>query len=114
MNTQIRQGATRFYDNQKFARGFQKSGDFTLKESDLLTRYGTTLAQLENGQLQPENAEEQQFVSVIHDGATAQSDIEKVWLKYLRLTKTPRRFHAVTSYRRNTDYIDANLAAADT
>ncbi|MBW8189647.1 DUF413 domain-containing protein [Neiella marina] len=110
MNTQIRLGTTRFYDSQKFARGFQKSGDFTVKESDLLTVYGATLSQLERGELQPESDAESQFLAVLRGEQAAQTELEKVWLKYVGLARNKRRFHAVTSYRRNHDGDTRQLA----
>ncbi|MCX9525385.1 DUF413 domain-containing protein, partial [Vibrio cholerae] len=49
--TAFRQGKKRFFDTKKFPRGFAKSGDFTLAEEDILTRYGDTMLGLESGEL---------------------------------------------------------------
>jgi len=85
--TAFRLGKKRFYDTKKFPRGFAKSGDFTLSEEDILTLYGETLSGLEAGTLQPENAEEQQFLKVLENPELAASKIEKAWLKYVRLAR---------------------------
>ena len=42
-DTLFRHGKKRFFDNEKFPRGFAKSGDFTLAEEEILTLYGDTM-----------------------------------------------------------------------
>ena len=51
-----------FYDDAHFPRGFSKSGNFTIVESELLTKIGKRLFMLEQGLSKPENAVEKQFV----------------------------------------------------
>ncbi|SUQ32762.1 YifE [Vibrio furnissii] len=93
--TVFRQGKKRFFDTKKFPRGFAKSGDFTLAEEDTLSLYGETLVGLETGALQPENAEEQHFMDVLVNPDLAQSKIERVWMKYVRLSRGRKRFHTL-------------------
>ncbi|MCG3721089.1 DUF413 domain-containing protein [Vibrio cincinnatiensis] len=93
--TLFRHGKKRFYDTKKFPRGFAKSGDFTLAEEELLTLYGETLLGLESGELQPENAEEQHFIAVLADPDSAETKIERVWMKYVRLARGRKRFHTL-------------------
>ncbi len=97
MDTLIRFGKKRFYDHNKFPRGFAKSGDFTLLEEDLLVSYGETLLALENGELTPDNAEEKHFVKVVAHPNKAKSKIEHTWLKYINLARGRRRFHTLNS-----------------
>ena len=47
-----------FYDDAHFPRGFSKSGNFTIIESELLTQVGKRLFMLEQGFSNPENAVE--------------------------------------------------------
>ena len=47
----IRPAPKPFIDRVKFPYGFKKSGDFSIPEADLLTRYGKTLCDLESGTL---------------------------------------------------------------
>ncbi|MBF9003388.1 DUF413 domain-containing protein [Vibrio nitrifigilis] len=93
--TAFRQGKKRFFDNKKFPRGFAKSGDFTLAEENLLTLYGETMLGLESGELQSANAEEQHFLSVLANPEAAESKIERVWMKYVRLARGRKRFHTL-------------------
>lgn len=93
--TSIRQGATRFYDNLKFSRGFAKSGDFTLAEEEILTFYGKTLLGLETGELQAINEEEKRLVKVAHFEVEPESKIEKTWLKYINLARGRKTFHTL-------------------
>ncbi len=110
--TAFRTGKKRFYDTKKFPRGFAKSGDFTLAEEDILTLYGETLNGLEAGTLQPENAEEQQFLKVLENPDLASSKIEKAWLKYVRLARGRKRFHTLNGRNKldasSDDYTDTD------
>lgn len=113
MATQIRQGNKRFYDELRFKRGFQKSGDFTIAEADILTLYGRTLDGLEKEELTPQNEDERRFVQVAHHQLQPESLLEKVWCKYVRLARGRVAFHALTSKGKTTeseeDYTDEPL-----
>lgn len=102
---EFRQGKKRFFDNKKFPRGFAKSGDFTLVEEDILTRYGDTMQNLESGIIQPENAEEAHFLSVVQNQTEAESKLERVWLKYIKLARGRKRFHTLNG-RSKPDNVD--------
>jgi uncharacterized protein YifE (UPF0438 family) len=93
----FRNSSRRFIDSQFFPRGFRKSGDFSIAESDILAGLGVTLSGLSNGSLQPESAEEIQFVDVVSGKVEAQTKVEKTWLKYQKLTLTPRKFFTLYS-----------------
>ncbi len=67
-----------FFDTKKFPRGFAKSGDFTLAEEDILTRYGDTMLGLESGELQPENADEEHFLKVLANPELAENKLESL------------------------------------
>mgnify|MGYP000497870781 FL=1 len=97
---EFRFGKKRFYDNSKFPRGFAKSGDFTLAEKELLTLYGDTMKALESKELSPENSEEKQFIKALKSPQKAKSKLEKVWLKYIQLTRGKKRFHSLSSSTR--------------
>lgn len=103
--TVFRLGKKRFFDTKKFPRGFAKSGDFTLGEENLLTQYGDTMLGLESGALQPENAEEQRFLQVLDNPELAESKLEKVWVKYVRLSRGRKRFHTLNG-RNKSDATD--------
>ena len=95
--TQLRHGKTRFYDMVKFPRGFAKSGDFTLLESEILLTFGETMLALESGIIAPENSDEKHFVKVMKHPAKAKTKLEYVWLKYTQLSRGRRSFHTLNS-----------------
>jgi uncharacterized protein YifE (UPF0438 family) len=75
-----------FYDDAHFPRGFSKSGDFTIKEAELLTSLGRRLLKLEQEVCLPENKTEKQFVQMCKEQSEGQTQIELLWQKYRRLT----------------------------
>lgn len=75
-----------FYNDRRFPRGFARSGEFTLKEADLLTKHGALLNDLSEGRLEPANAAQARFVAVVRGELEPESALEKVWTKYLGLT----------------------------
>jgi len=93
---EFRFGKRRFYDNEKFPRGFAKSGDFTLAEEELLTLYGDTMSGLERGELDPINSEEKHFLKTLSQPNKAKSKLERVWLKYTQLSRGRKRFHSLS------------------
>ncbi|MBD1391331.1 DUF413 domain-containing protein [Neiella sp. HB171785] len=97
----IRHGHKAYYDFVKFPRGFNKTGDFTLKEADLLTHFGHTLVALEQRQLQPLNSEELHFVDVVSGLTEPQTLLEKAWLKYIKLSRCHRAFHGLCGSKRS-------------
>ncbi|MDN3616126.1 MAG: DUF413 domain-containing protein [Vibrio gallaecicus] len=98
--TEFRHGKKRFYDTNKFPRGFAKSGDFTLVEEEILTLFGDTMLALETGELLPTNSEEKHFLRVLAHPHKAKSKLEQVWLKYIRLARGRRRFHTLNGCKR--------------
>ncbi len=114
MNTGIRKAVRHFYDDQKFPRGFHKSGDFTLAEAEALTIYGVTMRALESGSMVPESEEEKRFVLVVENQLEASSVAEKAWAKYVRLTRSKRHFHTLTSrisYNKGEDNFSEDLVS---
>lgn len=87
-----------FYDDAHFARGFSKSGNFTIAESELLTQVGKRLFMLEQGYKTPENTVEEQFVQFckaqIDGHFDGQNKVEMLWQKYKNLTKF-KAFHGL-------------------
>lgn len=84
-----------FYDDVHFPRGFRKSGDFSIAESELLTNVGSRLFSLEQGHRKPENQVEVQFVNMCSSKIEGQTKVEVLWQKYKTLTKH-KPFHALS------------------
>ncbi|WP_018982029.1 DUF413 domain-containing protein [Salinimonas chungwhensis] len=96
-----------FMDRAKFPYGFRKSGDFSICEADLLSRYGTTLLALEKQELSPQSQDEKQFVDFVQGKAAAQTTLEKAWQKYVQLARGKRNFYTLHSSASNqADYDD--------
>jgi len=99
----LRKGNRPFYDDRHFPMGFNRSGDFTIPESKLLTEYGLTLQQLTEGSLPAESEDESHFVQVFSGQAEPLNAIEKVWLKYLKVT-SPQAY--VSIYGKNKPEVE--------
>ncbi|WWO97704.1 MAG: DUF413 domain-containing protein [Candidatus Dasytiphilus stammeri] len=99
----------RFFDNKYYPRGFSRYGDFTIKEAQLLERYGYAFNELYLEKRDPINIEEQRFVEVCRGKLPPETDQERVWIKYLMRIKRPKRFHTLsggTSMENLEDYLD--------
>lgn len=84
-----------FYDDKSFPYGFKRSGDFTIKESELLESIGRKLMSLAKGEDQPATDEEARFVKVAQGELDPESHVEKTWIKYRKLS-SGRTFFGVT------------------
>jgi len=86
----------RFFDNKNYPRGFSRHGDFTIKEAQLLERYGFAFNELDLGKREPATDEEHQFVAVCRGEREPASEAERVWHKYVTRIKRPKRFHTLS------------------
>jgi len=98
--------AIKFYDDVNYPRGFSRSGDFSIKEAELLENSGYIIKKLVNKEMSPENEEQEHFLQVIAGNAEPLYLTERVYLKYLNLLEKKKSF--VPSVRRATQstYID--------
>jgi uncharacterized protein YifE (UPF0438 family) len=85
-----------FYDYVHFPRVFNKSGDFTLAESEILTNVGKRLLMLEQEVCLPKNEIEKQFIQMCREQSEGQTRIELLWQKYKKLT-VYKPFHALSA-----------------
>lgn len=85
-----------FYDDINYPHGFNRSGKFSIKESEVLSQLGRRLIALEKGSTPPETPEEQSFVAMCKQNTQAQSLVEKVWSKYKNSIKK-QNFHTLNS-----------------
>lgn len=96
----------RFFDNKNYPRGFSRHGDFTIKEAQLLERYGYAFNELDLGNREPVTTEEKQFVAVCRGQAEASSAEEKIWLKYMARINRPKRFHTLSGGKPTADVLE--------
>ncbi|MFP8967627.1 DUF413 domain-containing protein [Pokkaliibacter sp. CJK22405] len=75
-----------FFDDEHYPYGLESSGDFSIKESKLLTQKGALCRALTDGVLEPETDEDRALVAVVRSEQAAASELEKTWTKYLRKT----------------------------
>lgn len=87
----------KFYDDINYPRGLSRSGDYSLKEVNIIENYGIALRELSSGVRQPITKEEQDFVKVCSGELQATSDIEKAWRKYQKNILSPKQFHTLFS-----------------
>ncbi|MEW9796572.1 DUF413 domain-containing protein [Alteromonas sp. CYL-A6] len=106
----IRESQKVFTDRAKFPYGFRKSGDFSIAEADLLSRYGTTMLGLETGELMPETDDERAFVDFIQGKKEASNGAEKVWAKYVRLARGKKHFYTLHSSASNQSDYDEDFS----
>ena len=76
-----------FFDDDHFPHGFKKCGDFTVRESDLLSTFGSIMRDLHSGKCQPSNPIQARFIDICQGKNAAESPLEKVWLKYLDIIR---------------------------
>jgi len=72
-----------FYDDANFPHGFNRSGDFSILESDVLHQYGRAMKALSKEERKPVTSDEKRFVAVCKGERRAESLLERTWLKYL-------------------------------
>ncbi len=86
----------RFFDNKHYPRGFSRHGDFTIKEAQLLERYGYAFNELDLAKREPVTEEEHLFLEVCRGVREPQTEAERVWSKYMTRVKRPKRFHTLS------------------
>lgn len=85
-----------FNDFQHFARGIRRSGEFSIRESNILEQYGTAMMDLHLGNREPANDEEIEFLKQLHGTDVITDPNAKVFKKYLKVIQ-PRRLHRLCS-----------------
>ncbi|MBW8191017.1 DUF413 domain-containing protein [Neiella marina] len=79
----------RFQDFRNYPYGFSRSGDFSLKESQVLEQYGRLAAALADDLITPETEEEKRLQAVIRSELEPESALERVWMKYQKRINRP-------------------------
>lgn len=83
--------AKKFYDNKNFPHGFNRGGDFSKAEADLLTQIGVYLSELHSGDRVATTPDEERILKVVEGELDARTPVEKVWAKYTRLIAVKTR-----------------------
>lgn len=93
----------RFFDSKHYPRGFSRHGDFTIKEAQLLEKYGHAFAELDAEQRKPTTTEEQAFVAVCKGTKAPVTEHEKTWIKYMHCIHKHRCFHTLSGGKPQLD-----------
>ncbi|ABF14095.1 DUF413 domain-containing protein [Candidatus Palibaumannia cicadellinicola] len=96
----------RYFDYKHYPRGFSRHGHFTIREAQLLERFGQAYNDLDCGKRKPITDDEHQFIAVCHGERLPSNDHEKVWLKYIAHTRRPKRFHTLSGGKPQMDVIE--------
>ncbi|KGQ70785.1 hypothetical protein A1D23_12125 [Chelonobacter oris] len=86
----------RFFDDKNYPRGFSRHGDYTIRESDTLEKYGQAFIELDLGNRAPINAEEEQFVAVCRNTREPETFFEKTWCKYRSRIASVKRVYTLS------------------
>ena len=97
---------SRFFDNKHYPRGFSRHGDFTIKEAQMLERYGFAFNELDLGKREPATDEEKLFLEVCRGTREPVTDAEKVWNKYILRTRRPKKFHTLSGGKPQADAVE--------
>ncbi|MBN7820741.1 DUF413 domain-containing protein [Bowmanella yangjiangensis] len=79
-----------FLDPKNYPYGFSRSGDFSISESQALSRYGCLIAALVDGFLEPENDEDEGFLASARGDREPQTVAERAWCKYQKRINRPK------------------------
>ncbi|MBK4764853.1 MAG: DUF413 domain-containing protein [Pantoea sp. Brub] len=96
----------RFFDNKNYPRGFSRHGDFTIKEAQLLEKYGVAFNELNLLKRQPVTEEERLFIKMCQGSRKPQTEAEQVWYKYTSYIKRPKRFYTLSGSQLQIDTIE--------
>lgn len=104
MTNMIRAGRRKFYGDEHFAGGIERSGFFTISEANFLVEYGDTLNGLSAGNLNPESAAESEFVACIQSNIASNSYEVKLWRKYIKAVHSVTHRASANSSRTEQHY----------
>ena len=96
----------RFFDNKHYPRGFSRHGDFTIKEAQVLERFGYAFNELDLGTREPQTEEEQLFVAVCRGERQPATEAEKIWSKYIARIRRPKRFDTLSGGKPQMDTVE--------
>lgn len=74
-----------FFDDEHYPYGLESSGDFSIKETKLITQYGNLCRALTDESLAAETDEDRGVIAAVRQEKTPETDLEKAWTKYLRM-----------------------------
>ena len=103
-----------YTDPKNYPHGFRRSGDFSIRESERLEKFGHLLSQLASGAKKPENATEKSYIAQL-TGKTEASDPEVLaWIKYQKKISQSKQYFPLCSTPSENDLpIKKSASSAD-
>ena len=100
-----------FNDFQHFARGIRRSGEFSIRESNLLEQCGTAMMELHKGIRKPKDETEEVFLKQLNSAEVITDPYAKVFKKYLQVIQ-PRHLHRLCFVGSDDDIVDFNSSSS--
>jgi len=91
----------RFEDRKKFPYGFSRSGDFTIKQSEILEKYGYLMSALVAGDVSDPNEEDKAFLEALEKWPDTDHPWAKIWHKYKSINR-----HLITASSSCKEVVD--------
>lgn len=79
---------SKFYAQEYFPFGLDRSGEFTVEQTKLLIEHGKAYQALSNGLQEPVTDEEIAFVAVCKGEKEASTPHEKAWMRFCEKTQS--------------------------
>lgn len=99
----------RFFDDKNYPRGFSRHGDYTIRESEVLEKYGQAFIELDLGNREPKTKEEKQFVKVCRNEIAPETFFEKTWIKYRSRINSVKRVYTLSGLA-TADVVDEYIS----
>ncbi|GLT14052.1 DUF413 domain-containing protein [Vibrio algivorus] len=105
----------KFFDNKHFARGFSRSGEFTINEAQILENYGRTMQGLFEGNLTPEDDDEKEFITAFQQEGEEGivNKYVQCWKKYLNKTQRKRTYTLCSTVKGSASSYDDDDSDSD-
>ncbi|OEF23227.1 DUF413 domain-containing protein [Vibrio rumoiensis] len=104
----------KFFDNKHFARGFSRSGEFTINEANILENFGRTMQGLYEGNLTPEDSDEHEFISAFQEERNSVNNhYANCWKKYLNKTQRKRSYTLCSTVKPTGSSYDDDSSDSD-
>lgn len=88
--------AITFTDYKNYPHGFRRSGDYSIKDSERLERFGHLFQQLLTGAKKPENPAEKAYLAQLSGKAEASPEVQ-AWNKYQKKISESKQYFPLCS-----------------
>lgn len=93
----------KFFDDANFPRGFQRSGDFTRQQADILENMGDALKALHEGSRAPVTDEEVRFTEFCQQKLEPMNAVERAWQSYCKALSRKQIYFSASYFESDND-----------